>query len=109
MLIEIVDKKENTNMKQEKIIQHLCDFVDDKKIIENEEYKKQDKEFGKCSDILEKHLNIKENKEIFKMYFNYTLEQGSLQNISNEIYFKEGFLCGARLMMEICGYSREEK
>ena len=84
-----------------KIIQQLCELVDDKTILENEEYKKQDEEYGKWTEILERYLNIKEDKELFRIYNNFCIEQGCLEGVTNELYFKEGFLCGARLALEI--------
>ena len=96
-------------MKQSKIIQQLCELVDEQSFMNNEEYRKQDEEYGKWIDILERYLNIKEDKKLFKIYNNFCIEQGGLEVVTNELYFKEGFLCGARLALEICGVERVEK
>ena len=92
-----------------KMIQSLFDLVDDEKIYENEEFKKQDDEYGKWSEILEKYIEVKDDKKLQRILSTYYLEQGKLESIEKEIYFREGFLYGAKLMMEICGYKRVEK
>ena len=96
-------------MTQSKIIQSLCDLVDEQSFMDDEEYKKQDEKVGKCNDILERYLNSKEDKKLQRILFDYDMEQGMLMNISNERYFREGFLCGARLVLEICGYTNEKR
>ena len=94
-------------MTPSKIIQSLCDLVDDKRVVENEEYKRQDEEFGKWSDILERYM--KDDKKFQKIFFNYSIAEGCLSSTESDIYFREGFLCGARLALEICGFERAEK
>ena len=94
-------------MIQSNIIQSLCDLVDDKIIIENEEYKKQRERADKLYDLFEEYMKI--DKKLFQVFFNYNIEDVACEVITNEIYFKEGFLRGARLMLEICGFEREEK
>ena len=96
-------------MTQSKIIQSLCDLVDEQSFMDDEEYKKQDEKVGKWNDILERYLNSKEDKKLQRILFDYDMEQGMLMNISNERYFREGFLCGARLVLEICGYTNEKR
>ena len=94
-------------MTQSEIIQSLCDLVDEQKFMDNEEYRKQDDEYGKWSDILERYLNMKDDKKLQRIFFNFDMEQGQLRSISNDLYFREGFLCGARLAMEICGFTKK--
>ena len=96
-------------MTQSKIIQSLCELVDEQSFMDDEEYKKQDGEVGKWNDILERYTNATEDKKLQRILFNYDTEQGMLRNISNERYFREGFLCGARLVLEICGYTNEKR
>ena len=88
-------------MTQSKIIRHLYELVEDKQIVENEEYKKQREKTDKWYDQLDEYL--KKDKKLFNIFFNFDLEEGANEAIANEIYFKEGFLCGARLALEICG------
>ena len=94
-------------MTQWKIIQQLCELVDDKKIVEDEEYKKQREETDKWYEELDKYLT--KDKKLFDIFFQFDLEEGRNEAIANKIYYREGFLCGARLMLEICGYYREDK
>ena len=93
-------------MKQTNIIQSLCDLVDGKIVVENEEYKKQKDKADKWYEQLEKYL--KEDKELYNVFCNFDLENGTCNEIAQELYFKEGFLRGARIAMEICGYCRED-
>ena len=88
-------------MAKTNIIQKLCETVDDKKILEVKEYKKQNEELHKWYEQLEKY--IKEDKELYNIYYNIDMEEGLCEGIANEIYYREGFLCGARLALEICG------
>ncbi|MDE5755998.1 MAG: hypothetical protein K2I23_02805 [Clostridia bacterium] len=89
-----------------KIIQQLCELVDGKKIVENEEYKKQKKEADKWYEQFDKY--IKEDKKLYDIYFHFEMEEGCCDAIEHEIYYREGFICGARLALEICGFSRED-
>ena len=93
-------------MSQWKIIKQLCELVDDKTIVEDEEYKKQREEEFKWLDLLEKYL--KEDKKLNSIFYNYDNACGLREGIEQDIYFREGFLCGARLIMEIFGFEREE-
>ena len=88
-------------MTQSKIIQQLCELVDDKQIVENEEYKKQREKTDKWYDQLDEYL--KNDKKLFNIFFNFELEEGARESIVRDIYYREGFLCGARLALEICG------
>ena len=94
-------------MTQSNIIQSLCDLIDSKRIVEDEEYKKQKEITDKWYDQLEEY--IQKDKKLFDIFFHFDWEEGTCEAISNNIYYREGFLCGARLMMEICGFEREEK
>ena len=86
-------------MAQSKIIQSLCDMVDGKIVVENEEYKKQKEIADKWYDKLEEY--IQKDEKLFDIFFHFDWEYGVCEAISNDIYFREGFLCGARLVMEI--------
>ena len=94
-------------MKQSKIIQSLCELVDDKTIVEDKEYKKENEEGGKWFKLLDKYL--KEDKKLNEIFYHYDMSEGLLEGIAQDIYFREGFLCGARLALEICGFERAEK
>ena len=52
---------------------------------------------------------IKADKKLYNIFYQYDMADGLRDGIALNIYFREGFLCGARLMMEICGFEREEK
>ncbi|MDE7191637.1 MAG: hypothetical protein K2O35_04155, partial [Clostridia bacterium] len=52
---------------------------------------------------------IGEDKKFEKIFLNYTIEEGSLESLLCDKYFREGFLCGARLALEICGFERTDK
>ena len=91
-------------MSQWKIIKQLCELVEDKTIIEDEEYKKQSEEEYKWLGLLKKYLN--ENKKLNSIFENYENACGLREGIEQEIHFREGFLCGARLALEICGFER---
>ena len=82
-------------------------MVDGKRIGNNKEYQKYLDESVKCNKILGNFAE--NNKEIQETLYQYSAAQGELEGIASDLYFREGFLCGARLVMEICGYSREEK
>lgn len=94
-------------MTQSKIIQSLCELVDDKRMINDKEYKKQNEEVVKRFKLLETYLD--EDKKLNEIFSHYDMEQGLLEGISQDIYFREGFLCGARLALEICGYENKNQ
>ena len=99
--VTIKSGKGEAKMAQWEIIQHLCDMVDNKKIIENEEYKKQKEVTDKWYDQLEEYM--KNDKKLYDIFFHFDWEEGMCEGIANQIYFREGFLRGARLALEICG------
>ena len=93
-------------MAQKDIIRRLCEFVeDDNKVVNNEEYKKQNEEAGKWLELLDKYIDA--DKKLYHIFYNYDMAEGLREGIEQEIYFREGFLCGARLMLEICGYTNK--
>ena len=94
-------------MTQSNIIQILCDTVDCKRIANNEDYQKNLDEAVKCNEILVNFAG--DNKEIQETIYQYSVAQGQLEGIASDMYFREGFLCGARLALEICGFERVEK
>ena len=94
-------------MIQSDIIRTFCELVEDKKIVNDKEYKKQNEEVVKRFKLLETYLN--EDKKLNEIFSHYDMEQGLLEGISQDIYFREGFLCGARLALEICGYENKNQ
>ena len=85
-----------------KIIQSLCDLAEDENIFEEEEYKKQNEEAIKWYKLLEKYINA--DKKLYQIYNQYETAEGLREAKANNIYFREGFLRGARLALEICGF-----
>lgn len=94
-------------MLQSKIIQILYDSIDDKKIVEDSEYKKQLDELDKWEKILSEYMG--DDKKFKEILLNFTIEEGYLGSIISRHSFEEGFLCGARLAFEICGFERTEE
>ncbi|MDE6474501.1 MAG: hypothetical protein K2L70_05315 [Clostridia bacterium] len=94
-------------MLQSKIIQSLYDSVNEKKMVEEVEYTKQFDELGKWERILMEYIG--DDKNFNEIFLNYTIEEGCLGDVISRQYFREGFLCGARLALEICGFERAEE
>ncbi len=94
-------------MSHSKIIQSLYDSVDEKKMVEEVEYTKQLDELVKWEKILAKYVG--DDKKFNEIFLNYTIEEASLGCVISRQYFREGFLCGARLALEICGFERAEE
>ena len=76
-------------MSQSKIIQSLCDLVEDKTILEDEEYKKQNEEKTKWFELLDKYL--KADKKLNQIFYQYDMEEGLREGITQNIYYREGF------------------
>ncbi|MDE7209208.1 MAG: hypothetical protein K2O31_04930 [Clostridia bacterium] len=93
-------------MSKSKIIQSLYDLVEDEKIVEDSEYKKQSDELGKWERILMEYIG--DDKKFKEIFFNYSIEDGCLGSLISRQSYREGFLCGARLALEICGFERAE-
>ena len=100
IIIERITKRRiyDTN----KFIQKLYDILSEEDCsVENKPYKKECDELHKCYEELEKF--IKKDKKLYKAFFEYDMADGLYQGATNDYYFREGFLCGARLALEICG------
>ena len=90
-------------MKQLDLIQSLCDIMNDEDCsVENKPYKKEWDELNKWYEILNKYVG--DDKKFNRIFFEYDMADGLYQGATNDYYFREGFLRGARLMLEICGY-----
>ena len=92
-------------MTQTNIIQSLCDLIEDENILNDEEYKKWDEESTKWYKLLDKY--IKADKKLFNIFYQYDMAEGLREGTAQNIYFREGFLCGARLMLGIFGYDNK--
>lgn len=93
-------------MLQSKIIESLYDSVDEKKMVEEVEYTKQLDESVKWERILTEYVG--EDKKFREIFLKYTIEEGVLGSVISRQYFREGFLCGARLALEICGFEKSD-
>lgn len=94
-------------MAQSDIIQKLCDLIDDERIAEDEEFKKQNDEASKLFELLQKFINA--DKELYNIFSKYYIQDGRRESIEKDLYYREGFLCGARLMLEICGFENKNR
>ncbi|MDE6605338.1 MAG: hypothetical protein K2K85_04860 [Clostridia bacterium] len=94
-------------MSQSKIIQILYDVIEEHDTNKDSEYIEQFDEVIKWEKILGKYME--EDKKFKEILFNYNLEYGSLCSMISRQCFQDGFLCGARLALEICGFERAEK
>lgn len=92
-------------MSQSKIIQSLRDAVDDKILYEDKEYEKRSNEVSKWLELLDKYL--KGDDKLSQVFYKYDMAEGLQEAREQDIFFREGFLCGARLMLEICGYKED--
>ena len=93
-------------MKNIDIIQSLCNLVENEDCsIENKPYKKEWEELSKWHEILNKYVG--DDKKFYKIFFEYDMADGLYQGATNDYYFREGFLRGARLMLEIFGLEKE--
>ena len=85
------------------IIQKLCDLIrDEDGSVKNKPYEKEWEESNKWLDILEKYMG--DDKKFRDIFFNYDMAEGLLYSAMNDYYYRQGFLCGARLALEICGF-----
>ena len=94
-------------MSQSKIIQILYDVIEEHDTSNNSEYTKQLDEVIKWEKILWKYMG--EDKKFQEILRRYTMEEAYLGSIISRQCFQDGFLCGARLALEICGFERAEK
>ena len=85
------------------IIKKICDIMREEEYeAEKEACGKENDEYYKWLDILEKYM---EGDNKFKsIFFQYDMADGLYQAATNDYYFKQGFLYGARLILEICRY-----
>ena len=89
-------------MQHSNLIQSLCALMEDEDCsIESKPYKKEWDESNKCFAKLEEY--IKKDEKLHKIFFEYDMADGLYQGATNDYYFKQGFLYGARLMIEILG------
>ena len=94
-------------MSQSKIIQSLYDLLEEHDTNEDSEYTKQLDEVIKWEKILGKHIG--DDKKLKEILFKYSTEYGSLGSMISRQCFQDGFLRGARLALEICGFERVDK
>ena len=95
-------------MKQTNIIKSLCNLMEDEDSNqENKPYKKEMDESNRLFGKLEKL--IKKDENLYKLLFEYDMADGLYEGALGEYYFREGFLRGARLMMEICGFTDKKQ
>ncbi len=94
-------------MMQSKIIQSLCDLMTEDCKIDGKPYKKEWDEVCKWSDILFKYM--KDDKKFHSIFFQYDVADGLYEGARCDYYYREGFLCGARLALEICGFEKVEE
>ncbi|MDE6604726.1 MAG: hypothetical protein K2K85_01745 [Clostridia bacterium] len=92
---------------QSKILQLYRDIVGNQVVIDKKFYKKELDEVLKWQDLMLKRV---EGDDKFKaIFFQYDLATAGYESIINEQYFKQGFLYGAKLALEICGYELKDK
>ena len=91
-------------MTQTDIIQKLCETVDDH-ITDDKPFKKEWNESAKWLKILEEYM--KDDKKFNSIFYHYDMAEGLYQGATNNYYYREGFLCGARLALEICGFENK--
>ena len=94
-------------MPQSKIIQILYDVIEEHDTSNNSEYTKQLDEMIRWEKILWKYMG--DDKKFQEILRRYTMEEAYLGSIISRQCFQDGFLCGARLALEICGFERAEK
>ncbi|MDE5654029.1 MAG: hypothetical protein K2I46_00280 [Clostridia bacterium] len=93
-------------MEQSKIIQSLCDLMTEDCRVDDEPYKKEWDELSKWSKILFKYMNG--DKKFHSIFYQYDMAESLYEGAKCDFYYREGFLCGARLALEICGYVKEK-
>ena len=89
------------------IIQCLCDATLEDVSIEDLPYKKEDDEVAKWTQILKTY--IQKDKKFKEIFSRYEVAEGEYLSAACDYYYREGFLCGARLVLEICGFTNEKK
>lgn len=93
-------------MENKYIIQSLCELVEDKTIVEDEEYAKYNDESIKLyRQILDRLGEDKEAKETLNKY---DMSEGLRESVGQELFFREGFISGVRLALEILGYRKSQ-
>ena len=82
-------------------------MVQNQVMIDKGFYQKEIDEVLKWQDLMLKR--VEGDKKFQAIFFKYDLAVAGYESVMNEQYFREGFLYGAKLMLEICGYERKDK
>ena len=87
------------------IIQSLCDAMLENVDIKDLPYKKEDDDVTKWTRILKTYMQ--NDKKFQQVFSRYEVAEGQYLSAACDYYYREGFLCGARLALEICGYTNK--
>ncbi|MDE6361526.1 MAG: hypothetical protein K2L53_00955 [Clostridia bacterium] len=94
-------------MLKDTLFQFFAFMSQDKIEFDERVCRKQHEELKKCKKEL---LNaIEKDSELKKLYHNLELAIEELHGNIIGKYYEEGFKCGAKLVLEICGYELKDK
>ena len=94
-------------MAQSKILQIYHSLMENEMKIDRKTYEKELDNMIKWNEILDKHVG--DDEKFHAIFREYDLAVGLYEGVMCEQFYKQGFLLGAQLMLEICCHESIDK